>query len=120
MGCPQPINPRTNSQERPPRSPMERPPCRSQRNPLGVAYGSAVGRTSRSLSLIQTCHQRFQQWVRSGILKGVLETLAEELHERGHLDVREAFIDGSFAPAKKGPYRISHNRVTISQNIVTQ
>jgi transposase len=53
----------------------------------------------------QTCHRRFQQWVRSGILKGVLEALAEDLHLRGRLDVREAFIDGSFAPAKKGAQR---------------
>jgi len=50
----------------------------------------------------QTCHRRFQQWVRSGIMKGILEALAEDLKVRGGLDVREAFIDGSFAPAKKG------------------
>ena len=53
----------------------------------------------------QTCHRRFQQWVRSGILRGVLEALAEDLQVRGQLDVREAFIDGSFAPAKKGGRR---------------
>ena len=50
----------------------------------------------------QTCHRRFQQWVRSGVMKGVLEALALDLKTRGTLDVREAFIDGSFAPAKKG------------------
>jgi len=50
----------------------------------------------------QTCHRRFQQWVRSGIMRGVLEGLVEDLQMRGRLDVREAFIDGSFAPAKKG------------------
>src|SRR5713226_4733752 len=49
----------------------------------------------------QTCHRRFQQWVRSGIMRGVMEALAEDLQIRGRLDVREAFIDGSFAPAKK-------------------
>ena len=53
----------------------------------------------------QTCHRRSQQWVRSGILRGVLEALAEDLQVRGQLDVREAFIDGSFAPAKKGGRR---------------
>jgi transposase len=52
----------------------------------------------------QTCHRRFQQWVRSGIMRGVLEALAGDLQIRGQLDVREAFIDSSFAPAKKrGP-----------------
>jgi len=50
----------------------------------------------------QTCHRRFQQWVRSGVMRGVLEALALELKVRGGLDVKEAFIDGSFAPAKKG------------------
>src|SRR5580700_1531786 len=50
----------------------------------------------------QTCHRRFQQWVRSGIMRGVLDALAEDLRIRGRLDVREAFIEGSFAPAKKG------------------
>jgi transposase len=49
----------------------------------------------------QTCHRRFQEWVRSGIMRGVLEALAKDLQIRGRLDVREAFIDGSFAPAKK-------------------
>jgi transposase len=49
----------------------------------------------------QTCHRRFQQWVRSGVMKGVLEALALDLKIRGVLNVEEAFIDGSFAPAKK-------------------
>ena len=53
----------------------------------------------------QTCHRRFQQWVRSGVMKGILEALALELKGRGVLDVEEAFIDGSFAPAKKGDRR---------------
>jgi transposase len=50
----------------------------------------------------QTCHRRFQQWVRSGVIRGILEALALDLKLRGALDVEEAFIDGSFAPAKKG------------------
>lgn len=53
-------------------------------------------------SSYQTCHRRFQQWVRSGVMKGALEALALNLKIRGALDVTEAFIDGSFAPAKKG------------------
>jgi hypothetical protein len=35
-------------------------------------------------------------------MKGILEALASNLKLRGSLDVEEAFIDGSFAPAKKG------------------
>ena len=59
----------------------------------------------------QTCHRRFQQWVRSGVMKGVLEALALDLKARGALDVREAFIDGSFAPAKKGVPRLEKQSV---------
>jgi len=58
----------------------------------------------------QTCHRRFQQWVRSGVMRGVLEALALELKVRGGLDVKEAFIDGSFAPAKKRGSKIGKTR----------
>src|SRR5262245_48142221 len=47
----------------------------------------------------QTCHRRFQQWVQAGVLKDVLSVLADALHDEGFLDVQEALIDGSFAPA---------------------
>jgi len=36
----------------------------------------------------QTCHRRFQLWVRSGILKGVFEALAVDLKIRGLFNVR--------------------------------
>jgi len=49
----------------------------------------------------QTCHRRFQQWVRAGVLKDIL-FLDKALHDEGYLDVQKAFIDGSFAPAKRG------------------
>jgi len=50
----------------------------------------------------QTVHRRFQNWVRSGVLESVLLAIAQDLRERGGLDVSECFIDGTFAPAKKG------------------
>jgi hypothetical protein len=31
----------------------------------------------------------------------MLSALVEALHDEGYLDLREAFIDGSFAPAKR-------------------
>src|SRR5579859_1107745 len=58
----------------------------------------------------QTCHRRFQQWVQSGIMRGVLEALAEDLRIQGRLDVSEAFIDGSFAPAKKGGSKVGKTK----------
>jgi len=50
----------------------------------------------------QTCHRRFHQWARGGVLKDVIQLLAQALYDEGYLDLHEAFIDGSFAPAKKG------------------
>ena len=50
----------------------------------------------------QTCHRRFQQWVQSGVMRGILEALAADLKIQGVIDAEEAFIDGSFAPSKKG------------------
>ncbi len=35
-------------------------------------------------------------------MERILQALAEDLRERGGLDLSEAFIDGSFARAKKG------------------
>jgi transposase len=51
----------------------------------------------------QTCHRRFQRWVREGTLRRVLKALAADLHARGGLDLSGTFIDGSFASAKKRP-----------------
>jgi transposase len=50
----------------------------------------------------QTCHRRFQQWVRDGTLRSILEALAADLRERGELDLSECFIDATFVVAKKG------------------
>ena len=50
----------------------------------------------------QTCHRRFQQWARAGVLRRVLEALAEDLRRRGKLDLGECFVDATFVAAKKG------------------
>ncbi len=50
----------------------------------------------------QTCHRRFQQWVRSGVIRHLLEALARDLHERGGFDLSECYIDATFMIAKKG------------------
>jgi len=54
----------------------------------------------------QTCHRRFQSWVREGTLVTVLQTLAEDLLARGQLDLAETFIDASFSGAKKGAVQL--------------
>jgi transposase len=41
----------------------------------------------------QTCHRRFQQWMRDGTLRRILEMLEEDLRVRGQLDVSEYSIN---------------------------
>jgi|SRR5579863_4026276 len=50
----------------------------------------------------QTCHRRFSQWVRDKTLERLLQAIAVDLQARGKIDLSEAFIDGTFASAKKG------------------
>ena len=50
----------------------------------------------------QTCHRRFQTWVEEGTIVRALQVLADDLRERGKIDLSEAFIEGTFASAKKG------------------
>lgn len=50
----------------------------------------------------QVCHRRYQQWVDEGVMKDILRALAQDLRDRGKLDLREGFIDGTHAGAKKG------------------
>lgn len=50
----------------------------------------------------QTCHRHFQGWVKTGVWQKILRKLAEDLKDRGKIDVSECFIDGTFASAKKG------------------
>ena len=47
----------------------------------------------------QTCHRRFQQWVRDGTFQRILWEFSGTLALG---QTREAFIDGSYAKAKKG------------------
>jgi len=50
----------------------------------------------------QTCHRRFQKWVKSKLLPRVLAALYEDLRGRGGVEDVEGFIDGTYVPAKKG------------------
>ena len=83
------------------------PPWKSRRSVLnGILWvlrtGAPWADLPEAYPSFQTCHRRFQQWVCSGVMKGILEALALDLKLRGAIDVRKAFIDASFAPAKKG------------------
>ena len=50
----------------------------------------------------QTCHRRFQEWVKQGVWLAILSLLAVDLKRRGKIDLAETYLDGSFSSAKKG------------------
>ena len=49
-----------------------------------------------------TCFERFQEWQERNVFPIILGRLYELLEDQGLLDLREAFIDGTFSAAKKG------------------
>jgi Putative transposase of IS4/5 family (DUF4096) len=50
----------------------------------------------------QTAHRRYQEWIDAGLIDKLYENTMALAMERGHFDLREGFIDATFAPAKKG------------------
>jgi transposase len=58
----------------------------------------------------QTCHRRFQYWVRSGVITKIMTALASQLTAIGAIDVRETFIHATFAPAKKGGHKVGKTK----------
>lgn len=50
----------------------------------------------------QTCHRRFQKWVRDDTLGRLLRAFVRYRERLGDLNLQECFVDGSFAPAKMG------------------
>jgi len=58
----------------------------------------------------QTCHRRFQQWGSIWSDEESSGGSCVDLKARGVFDVREAFIDGSFAPAKKRDSKVGKTK----------
>lgn len=50
----------------------------------------------------QTCHRRFQEWRKAGVIRDILEDLVRHLQKKGKINLAETFIDASFVEAKKG------------------
>jgi transposase len=49
-----------------------------------------------------TCHRRLQEWQDQGVWEQIWRTFLGLLDQQGKLDWSQAFLDGSFVPAKKG------------------
>lgn len=75
-------------------TPTKDPRGRPQRDPRDVLNGILwIMRTGSPWKDLpqryppyQTCHRRFQQWVRQGVFKRIAKELAEDLYERGKND----------------------------------
>ncbi len=52
-----------------------------------------------------TCWRRLRDWEEQGIWLAIWRAFLSELNERQQLKWSESFMDGSFAPAKKGALR---------------
>jgi transposase len=48
------------------------------------------------------CWKRLRAWEEQGVWLRLWRAFLSELDQRGRLDWQECFLDGSFAPAKKG------------------
>ena len=75
---------------------------RAERDLVGPAHRSAVGLSSETVPALPGVPRPFQKWEREGLLDRILAALAEDLRERGKVDLSEAFIDGTHAGAKRG------------------
>lgn len=64
----------------------------------------------------QTCHRRFQEWVTHKVFKHILTSLAQDMESRGRINLKEAFIDGTFSSAKKGGCSGTHKARKGQQN----
>jgi hypothetical protein len=63
-------------------------------HPLDTSHRSSLeGPPGALLALPQTCrHRCFQRWVEEGVLSRILEVLAQDLKERGEIDLSECYI----------------------------
>ena len=82
-----------------------RPPADTRRVLNGVRWILGTGARWRELpptyGPFPTVHGRFQHWVREGELEQMLRRLSKELCAQGRLKLAKAFIDATFAPAKR-------------------
>jgi transposase len=83
-----------------------RPPASNRSCFEGILWGLQTGAAWRFLAdefpSPSTCWRRLQRWQEQGVWLDAWCTLLGALDERGLLKWDETFLDGSFAPAKKG------------------
>ena len=79
-----------------------RPPI-SRRDVLnGILYVLRTGipwkEMPRRYPSAETCHRQYTEWVRYGVMKAVLEGLAQDLRKRGGLDIHQLLASATAGP----------------------
>lgn len=63
----------------------------------------------------QTCHRRLQEWTKKKVFEQIVTALAQDMEERGEIDLEECFLDGTFSSAKKGDAWLGQPRKARAQ-----
>ncbi len=95
--------------KRPPRPRGGRPPSPDRKVLEGILWILRSGARWQDLPEEfphpSTCWRRLRDWEEQGIWLAIWRAFLSELNERQQLKWSESFMDGSFAPAKKGAPR---------------
>jgi transposase len=90
----------------PPPKVWGRPRADDRRTLNGILWVLGSGARWRDLprefGSSSTCHRRLQEWQDQGIWEQIRLKFLATLEAQGKLDWSQAFLDGSFVPAKKG------------------
>jgi transposase len=90
----------------PPPKQRGRPRADDRRKINGIRWVLRSGARWRDLprefGTPSTCHRRLQEWQDQGVWEHIWLTFLGALDQQGKLDWSQAFLDGSFVPAKKG------------------
>ena len=92
--------------KRPPRPKGGRPPADDRKVLEGILWMLRSGARWQDLPeefpSPSTCWRRLRDWEQQGVWLAIWRAFLGELNERQQLKWSESFMDGSFAPAKKG------------------
>ena len=93
----------------PPPNPMGRPRAEDRKTLNGILYVLRTGCRWADLPVHyghpSTCWRRLEAWQRDGTWEKRWHTLLRNLDAQGKLVWTQAFLDGTFVPAKRGAAR---------------
>ena len=85
---------------------MGRPRADDRKTLNGILFvlktGCAWADMPRQYGAYVTCWRRLQQWTADGTWERIWQALLGQLDAAGKIEWTQAFLDGSFVPAKKG------------------